>query len=445
MKNLLAIGMSSILVLLPIPVSAIGMGDLVGAGIHAVGQIGGAMIDKAMEDSPEEKARKEEKAKQERDAKFKEVIAKIEERKDITPLEKEKLTRAAARNFGAAETISNLAVQQELQRKAQRDQMLTAGGIAGVVGGAAMNTPSVMMAKADLMVKAGIPQSQSRAAIDGANDLMKTGRPQAQSKAAVDAATVVMNGGKVDAPAAGGVQLGGTAQDKAAAEAGVMDAISQNQGEIDKAKAAVEAAKPKELSSVPQVANLATLDKGRKVYVEFVGSKKLSERLVQAFKDNGHDVVGSEAEADVIYQFDADYAIAEEPSREGTIIRVGQFVEEGKAIELKPKGASVKQMVGGFLLAMGGKSVPQQKDSGLYRQATLFVANRHADGKDIRVANRLHTETAELNPVPFIDGALLDLMDMVGVPSKPVPIVAANASVNALKSDLAKTNEIAEK
>lgn len=420
MKNLLVVGVSSILVLLPIPVSAIGMGDLVGAGIHVVGQIGGAVIDKAMEDSPEEKARKQEKEKQEHDAKFKEVIAKIEERRDISPLEKEKLTRAAARNFGAAETISNLAVQQELQRKAQRDQMLTAGGIAGVVGGAAMNTPSVMMAKADLMVKAGIPQAQSRAAINGANDLMKTGRPQAQSKAAVDAATIAMNGGKVDVPAAGDVQLGGTAQDRAAAEAGVMDAISQNQGEIDKAKAVVEAAKPKELPSVPQVANLSTMDMGRKVYVEFVGSKKLTDRLVQAFKDNGHDVVESEKEAEVVYQFDADYAIAEEPSREGTIIRVGQFVEEGKAIELKPKGASVKQMVGGFLLAMGGKAVPERKDSGLYRQAALFVANRHAEGKDMRIAERFHTETAELNAVPFIDGALLDMMDKVGVPGKSI-------------------------
>lgn len=146
------------------------------------------MIDKATEDSPEEMTRKQEQQKLERDAKFKEVIAKIEERKDITPLEKEKLTRAAARSFGAAETISNLAVQQELQRRAERDQMLSAGGIAGVVGNAAMNTPSAVMARADVMVKAGIPQAQSRAAIEGANDLMKTGRPQAKSKGAVDAA-----------------------------------------------------------------------------------------------------------------------------------------------------------------------------------------------------------------------------------------------------------------
>lgn len=406
--------------------SAIGIGDLVGAGIQAVGKLGGAAIDKAMEDSPEEMARKQEQQKLEREAKFKEVIAKIEERKDITPLEKEKLIRAAAHSFGAAETISNLAVQQELQRRAERDQTLSAGGIVGVVGNAAMNTPSATMAKADLMVKAGIPQAQSRAAIDGAHDLMKTGRPQAQSRAAVEVATVAVNGDTVTAANRETVELGGTANDKAAARDGVMTAIGQHQPEIDQAKAAVEAAKPDSLPSAPKIENLASLDKGRKVYVEFVGSKTLSERLVQAFRQNGHQLVDNEAEADAVYQFDAEFAIAEEPSREGANVRVGQFVEDGaKLIELKAKGASLKGMATGVLFALGGREMPKRQDSGLYRQAALFVANRHADGKDMRVAVGKKSETYELEPMKLIDGALLDLLDAVGVPEKsPTPIAA---------------------
>lgn len=415
---------------------AVGIADFVSAGINVVGKVGGAMIDKAMEDSPEEMARKQEKEKLDREAKFQEVIAKIETRKDVTPLEKEKLTRAAARTFGAAETISNLAVQQELQRRAERDQMFTAGGIAGVVGGAAMNTPSAVMAKADIMVKTGVPQAQSRDALARADVLMKTGHPQAQSRAAVDAATVAMNGGKVDAPAVGNVELGGSAQDKAMAREGVLGAIAQNQGEIDKAKAAIEAAKPAALPATsPQVSNLAALDKGHKVYVEFVDSKQLTERLVQAFRANGYEVVASEAEAEAVYQFDAEYAIAEEASREGTLVRVGKYVEEGsQPIELKAKGASMKQMAAGFLFAMGGKELPKQQDSGLYRQAALFVANRHADGKDMRVAARSSADTYELAPMKLIEGVFIDLMDLVGVPGKS-QVVAANDPSGLAKKD----------
>lgn len=407
--------------------SAIGIADFVSAGISVVGKVGGAVIDKATEDSPEEMARKQEQQKLEREAKFNEVIAKIEERKDITPLEKEKLTRAAARSFGAAETISNLAVQQEIQRRAERDQMLSAGGIAGVVGNAAMNTPSAVMARADVMVKAGIPQAQSRAAIEGANDLMKTGRPQAQSKGAVDAAMISMNGGTPSGshvPA--NIQVGGSVQDKAAAEASVKNAIEQNRTEIDKAKVAVDSAKPKELPTVAQPSNLTSLDRGRKVYVEFVGSQKLTDRLVNAFKSNGHQVVGSAAEADAIYQFDAEYAIAEEPNREGALVRVGQFVEKEEAIELKPKGASAKKMVTGFLFAMSGREMPKQQESGLYRQAALFVANRHADGKDMRVSARSSSDTYELAPMKLIDGVFADLLDLVGLPAKSQVAVSNN-------------------
>lgn len=395
--------------------SAVGLADFVSAGINVVGNVGGAMIDKAMEDSPEEMERKRQKEAADREVKFHEAIAKIEARQDVSPLDKEKLTRQISKSFGMAETINNLAIQQEMQRRAQRDQMFTAGGMVGVVGNAAMNTPSAVMARADLMVKAGIPQAQSRAAIEGANDLMKTGQPQAQSRAAVEAATISMNGGKITPPNVGSVQLGGTPENKAMVAAGIANAIAQHQAEINRAIAEVDAAKPKQLLSVPEVENLTSLDKGRKVFVEFVGSKKLTERLQSAFKGNGFEVVSSAGEADAVYQFDGEFSVGEEPTRQGVTERVGAFVDSPHPIELAKKSGGVKKMVGGFLLAMGGLQIPQQQDSGVYRQAVLFVANRHAEGKDIRVSVINRAESSELNPDVLIESAMQEMMGAIGI------------------------------
>lgn len=158
--------------------SAVGIADFVSAGINVVGKVGGAMVDKAMEDSPEEMERKRQKEAADREAKFHEAIAKIESRTDITPLDKEKLTRQISKTFGMAETISNLSAQQELRRREQRDQILTGGGIVGVVGDAALNTPSAIMARADIAVKTGVPQAQPFIALELKAELAKLPYPR---------------------------------------------------------------------------------------------------------------------------------------------------------------------------------------------------------------------------------------------------------------------------
>jgi len=395
--------------------SAVGIADFVSAGINVIGKVGGAAIDKAMEDSPEEMESKRQKERIDREAKFHEAIAKIEARTDMTPLDKEKLTRQVSKTMGMAETISNFAAQQELNRRAQRDQMFTAGGMAGVVGDAALSTPSAIMARADIAVKTGAPQAESRRAIAGANDLMKTGRPQAQSRAAVEAA---MTGGAVR-PTVADVQLGGSPEDRAKVNEGVANIIAQHQGEIDKAKAEIEAAKPKELLSEPEPTNLASLDKGRKIYVEFVGGKKLTELLQLVFKDSGHTVVASAAEAEVLYQFDGEYAISPEGRRDGLIERVGAYSDNTHPLEAPKEQSSMKNAVGGFLASMAGLQV--RPTSGIYRQAVLMVVNRHFDGKDARVSAILGKEHRMLEPDMLIVSTLHEICKIVGIsPSRPI-------------------------
>ena len=392
--------------------SAVGIGDFISAGINVIGKVGGAAIDKAMEDSPEEMERKRQKEQIDREAKFHEAVAKIESRSDITPLDKERLTRQMSKTMGVAETISNLAAQQEMNRRAQRDQMFTAGGMAGVVGDAALSTPSAIMARADLAVKTGAPQAESRRAIAGANELMKTGLPQAQSRAAVEAA---MTGGAVRPSVnANGIQLGGTPEDRASVGEAIQNAIAQHQGELDKAKAEVEAAKPKELLSEPEPTNLSSLDKGRKVYVEFVGGKKLTEQLQLAFRNSGHTVVASAAEAEVVYQFDAEYFVSPEGHRDGLNKRVGPYSDNPQPLEEPKVQSSMKNAVGGFLASMAGIPV-KQPTSSTYRQSVLMVANRHFNGQDARVSAIAAEESGMLEPDMLIKEALQEIIKTVGV------------------------------
>lgn len=406
--------------------SAVGIADFVSAGINVVGKVGGAMVDKAMEDSPEEMERKRQQEAADREAKFHEAIAKIESRTDITPLDKEKLTRQISRTFGMAETISNLSAQQELRRREQRDRILTGGGIVGVVGDAALNTPSAIMARADIAVKTGVPQAQSRRAVEDADALMRTGQPQAQSRAAVEAA---MSGGVVRSTVGNG-QLGGSAGDKARAAEGVQNAIAQHRGEIEQAMSEVEAAKPKELLSEQELTNLASLDRGRKIYVEFVGGQKLTERLQQAFKSSGHIVVGSSAEADVVYQFDGEYAVSPESNRDGLSERVGAYMDNPHALESPQAQSSMKRAVGGFFASMAGIPVKQPSAVTTFRQGVLMVANRRFNGQDARVSASIKEESGMLEPDILIKSVLQDLIKTVGLTEvKPTEALSTNGAL----------------
>lgn len=392
--------------------SAFGIGDLVGAGIQVVGKVGGAMIDKALEDSPEEMADKNKKEAQAREANYQAAIAKIEARNDVTPLEKEMLTRQIAKTMGMAETISNMAAQQEIQRRANRDQLLTGGGIVGVVGDAALNTPSAVMARADLAVKAGIPQSESNRAINGANVLMKTGQPQATSQSAIEAASsgIGRDGSRA------GVQLGGSDTNKMQTAAGVMGIIDTHRAEMDQTAAQLEAAKPKQLRSREEVSNLVDLDKGRKIFVEFAGGKQLTELLKRAFMDRGLEMVSSASEADVVYQFDGMYSVNSTPNRDGLKEPVGAYYDSPRRLEEPKTQTSMKSMVGGLLSTIARAPATSKPSSTTgFQQGVLMVANRRFEGKDIRVSALVSKESGMLEPDSLIKEAMEQIIAKVGV------------------------------
>lgn len=235
-------------------VHAFGFGDVLSAGINVAGKLGGAAIDKAMEDSPEEMEAKRAKEKEARDNQFKDAVAKVETRSDLKPLEKERMVRQIANTFGMAETFSNMSAQQEIARRQQRDQMLTLGGAAGVVGNAAMNTPSVAMARADMAVKAGEPQAQSRNALAQTDALLKTGQVQDKNRATMAAADGMLKGSAPqstlsvsDAQSA----ARGTPQQQAQISNAIQDSVALHPPEMNAAQTAIDAAKPKQPFAPP--------------------------------------------------------------------------------------------------------------------------------------------------------------------------------------------------
>lgn len=398
---------------------ALGSNDLIGAGFSLLGQIGGAVVDKALADSPEEIEAKRLKEKAALDAKFKEAVAKIDSNKDLSPLQKEKMVRITAKQFGMMDTANNLSAQQEIEKNNQNDQMFTANGLMGAVGNAALSTPSAAIARADAAVAMGQPQSQSRAvlarydAAQGAQNTNPTPTP-AQAAQAVQATD------KAPKPFIStpwfNIVIGSAPQ----AQPEPANVANQLQGGLDKNKAKfnaeLDAAKSKEGFAVQQAVGLALQDKERKLFVEFVNGKALTEKLRAAFKDAGFSLVDEKAAADAVYQFDGEYNVASEPNRDGITEPLGALLDAPRVIEApQVKTGMLKSAAGGLLAVFSGGQLKPPVTPSTYRQQVLIVANRHFDGKDARVSVLFDKDAATLMPDAMIDEAMRGIAGAVGV------------------------------
>ncbi|PJF46097.1 MAG: hypothetical protein CUN48_15530, partial [Candidatus Thermofonsia Clade 3 bacterium] len=133
---------------------AFGIGDIVSIGIQAGSKIVGAAVDAGLEKvkesmrDPEAEAR--EKAEQERKIAeaFQKQVDEIEAKPGLRPIDREKLVLTLRRQQEWAKQIQAFVEQAEARQKAERDKIFTASGFLGVVGEAALNTPSMVIARA---------------------------------------------------------------------------------------------------------------------------------------------------------------------------------------------------------------------------------------------------------------------------------------------------------
>lgn len=431
---------------------AFGMMDVLSAGVSSVAKIGGAAIDQALADSPEEVKAKLDKERAKRDAQFKEEVAKIEANQKLSPLEKEKMVRQLAKTFAGVEAAANMQARSEQAKAQQREQTLSMGGMAGVVGGAVMNTPSMAMARADMAVKSGEQKAKSQATLAQTDALLQTGQVQAHNQNVAAQMNGTPNTGTQNVSAA---QLGAKVKSDAIGPVGTALTPQQAQGKspeeiqanYTQMRATAVAVKDEATKSVnknlaPVVTNMLAQDKGRKIYVEFVNGKKYTEQLNLAFKKAGIAMVGSAQEAEVIYQFDGEFYIDPAPQRKGVIAQLGYINDTQQTIELPQKEVSTaskfKNLASGlvvFAVAASGHEVPGDPNAGsenTYTQKVLIVANRHFEGKDTRVSELVEDVQPELVSGKLIGDAMSKLLDDVGGPTIALasasPIVLAQIS-----------------
>lgn len=195
---------------------AFGVGDLVSIGVQAGSEIVRAAGSKAVDtikDSmrdPEAEAREKEEQERKLAEQMQKQIDEIEAMPNLRPIDRERLVLKLKQTWQASKETQAFVEYAEAQQKAERDRVLTVGGIAGVVGRAAMSSPSMVVAQADLMannpvwraeqrmhneaafrqadamVAAGIPQAKAQGVLAQADALKDTGLTQAGTKAIVD-------------------------------------------------------------------------------------------------------------------------------------------------------------------------------------------------------------------------------------------------------------------
>lgn len=384
----------------PATAHAFGLGDLIHIGIQAGMRVGGAVVDKAIDSMKDPEAEAEKKRREEEEFQRKAVAGylkaadEIESRADLTSLQRERLILTLRKQYEFAGTLRQLEAAAESQRKAERDRLLSPAGLAGVAIESAASSPSVAIAQADAMVKAGIPQAQNLAIlsrIDNRGHVLPVYR---------------------DPYAAARMQ---TQVDQATQQAIEPHLVAMSQGADQAARAFDQALAAEAPMAVPS--GYFAQDYGRRLYVEFSGSQVLTEKLRALLTARGYTLAGDRTDADVTYLFQGEFTMQENSRREGVVEDVGRFFDNPRPIEQPPEKTSgkIKQTLalGFFTLATGGQvaAPPYQPQ----RQQVLVIAVRQAPGeRESRLSAHVERSGDFPQAAEMVDSALRQLFTEIG-------------------------------
>lgn len=423
---------------------AFGIGDIVNIGIQAGGELvraaGGKAVDAIKESmrDPEAEARKKEEQERKLAEQMQKQIDEIEQKPNLRPIERERLVLKLKQAWQASKEMQAFIERAEAQRKAERDKLFTLGGIAEAVGRAALSSPSMAIAQADLMTKdpiwraqqrlnneaifrqadaqvaAGIPQAKARLALAQADVLQKTGVQQAGAEAVIRVAEEMAQQGvnKEDA-------------EKVADAAGQASVEARN---ADSTAAQNTSAAPGDAqpgaASDHAAGDAFSPDLGRKLYVEFVGSPKETQRLRELLAGRGHVIVDRKDDADVAYLIEGEYAIPETKQHQGVTVGVGELLED----PTKPIAPPEKKLMGSigagiskfFLAAAAAQGQPVPMDAmpkdGVFRQEVLLViARQPKDGKETRASVVQTVDSATIEAAKLSKVAKDDLYTSLGI------------------------------
>lgn len=365
------------------------LGTVIGAGVRVGTELGGAVIGKAVDSvkdslrDPEAEAAE----KREQDRKMLETIAasqrEIETREGLTPLQRERLSMALMQQYEQVQVFRKRAEEMEALRRAQRDRIFTLGGVAELALDATLSSAPVAMAKADMMVKAGIPQAQGRAAIAGADAVMGGGQrllaipinPSIHQAQAANAIAAALPPLAVEAQ-------GATPPTAAPGQAPVTEGV-----------------------------NAFTPDQGRKIHFEFAGSPSLTRKMRAALAEKGFDLVEQPEQAEVRYVIEGEYLVRKTNRHKRLQLDVGSLLENpGQPVG--PPEEILGAKIGGMLFggAIGGTKV-----SGFQQEVLLVIARQAAGKPESRMAVTKRMRLENIVAAPLARDAVEELFERLGL------------------------------
>lgn len=395
---------------------AFGLGDLVGATIQIGAKLGGAVIGKTIDSAKDAMRDPEAEAaeKREDERKMLETFAKaqreIEDREGLTPLQRERFSMALVRQYEQMNAFRQFVEAAEARQRAERDNLFTAGGLLGVATEAVRTSPSFAIAQADMMVKAGIPQAQGRAAIAGADAIYGASSGQKQIQAA-------LTNGAVDAAKIAVTQpLQAVTSVEVIPPPAVHDASGAQSATIQ-----VDAS----IIQPPAVRDDAfAQDRGKHIQVEFVGSPVLTQKLQSALARLGYTLSDPVGKPDVIYRIEGEFVIQETRRHKGLSLGAGKILEAVEEIAPPEEKLAGKIGLGVSKLFLGlaaaqGKSVPENvtpPDQVMFKQDLLLVIARQADGeREARVSVIKRAEQGKIQARSLAQEAATELFERLGL------------------------------
>lgn len=361
---------------------AFGINDVLSIGIQAGGKLLGAAVDAgvdkardAMRDPAAEAAQRREDERKLAEQ-FQKQVAEIESMPDLRPLDRERLVLQLEKQYAMATQFQSFVEVAEARQREERDKIFTTAGLVSVVGEAALSTPSMGMARAEMLANSGAFQAEERLAMAQAGLAAASGTPLAATAINV-ARTAAAHAETHDAVQA------------TMSQAKVMLQNGSQQADVT---AAMNQAKESAMAAptIKRPTDAFSADLGRKLFVEFVGSPSETARLRGLLAARGHLIVDQAGDAEVRYRIEGEYTIYETAQHGGLTRDAGDLLEhpaQGIAMPEPKRKSSLTASLGRLLL--GRTIVPGMEESapGTIKQGALIVASRHpADGKETRVS-----------------------------------------------------------
>ena len=226
-------------------------------------------------------------------------------------------------------------------------------------------------------------------------------------------------------------------------------ALASAEAAPDAAPAAVAAAPAAEVKvAITGHIDLAA-DRGRKVFIEFLASPKLTAAARASLASSGFELVDTREQADVVYELDGAFQALRPATRRTAEVRVGDYAENPAPLATKSgRGGSVMlslnplaMLVGTIASNVGNATGAQDSvnaatagdpdgkcmsrcETWRYRQRNVVNLTRKEGATEQKCSVLATTEDAELVPARLIQSSLAGLQEAAGL------IVALGLSAN---------------